>query len=348
VRGALALVAGLGGAALAGSVVWAADPGVRRAHGVVVGDAAAEDAAAEDAAAEDAAAEDAAAEDAAAEDTASLEPPPVIDVGVVPVDVARVAREVRTLPLGERMAAVSEQLLGRPYQVDATGEGVEPDRDPPARYDVFDCLTFVEEVLALTLSGDPLSAPMVRRGLRYGAARSRYDDRRHFMLTEWIPGAIADGWLRDITDTLGPTHLLQLDLDPDTWRWWRRRSLFRLPDSRLPTGHFELPVMSVDAAMDAAADIPPGALILTVRHPKEGVPIVVTHLGFKIPSPPERPLVRHATKMRGKQVMDHSLLWYLDHLRWYDQWPVEGISVLMPQEAGPRLSRLATDPAVTP
>ncbi|RME27058.1 MAG: DUF1460 domain-containing protein [Deltaproteobacteria bacterium] len=277
---------------------------------------------------------------AEAGETGAAQPSAEVDIGMIPPEVVRVAREVRTRPLGERMAAVSEPLLGRPYQVDATGEGVEPDLDPPARYDVFDCLTFVEEVLALSLAADPTSAPMVRNRLRYGASPPRYDNRRHFMVTQWIPGAIADGWLEDITDTLGPAHLLQLDIDDRTWRGWRRRSLFQLPDERLPTGHFELPVLSVDAAMEAAADIPPGALIVTVRHPKEGVPMVVTHVGFKIPSPADRPLVRHATRMRGQRVMDHSLLWYLDHLRWYHRWPVEGISVLMPREAGPRRSRL--------
>ncbi|MCB9780849.1 MAG: DUF1460 domain-containing protein [Alphaproteobacteria bacterium] len=268
--------------------------------------------------------------------TASRQDDPL---GTIPPELLAVARESRDLPLGARMMAVSDQLLGAPYQVDAAGEGQAPDFDPLARYDVFDCLTFVEEVLALTLPADPLAAPMVRNGLRYGGAEPSYEARRHFMLTEWIPGNIEDGWLTDITATLGDTHLVEVDVDADTWRWWRKRKLFALPDAALPVGHFRLPVMSIDAAMEVAGDIPPGALIITVRRPKPGVPIIVTHLGFKVPSDPERPVMRHATKMKGQRVMDHSLLWYLDHLRWYDRWPVEGISVLMPREFGPRRSR---------
>lgn len=266
--------------------------------------------------------------------------PMVVDEGGLPPDLVLAARQVAHLPLGERMRVVSDELLGQPYLVDAAGEGVEPDADPPARYDAFDCLTFVEEVLALTLPADPVSAPMVRNGLRYGQAEPSYGNRRHFMLTEWIPGAIADGWLADITDTLGETHLLGKVIEPDTWRWWRRRTLFQLPDERLRTGYFELPLLSLDAALAAAADIPDGALIITVRRSKEGVPMVVTHLGFKLPSAPDRPMMRHATKMKGQRVMDHSLLWYLDHLRWYHRWPVEGVSVLLPREFGPRPSRL--------
>lgn len=264
-----------------------------------------------------------------------------VDEGEVPPRVQRVARDVVRLPLGQRMKAVSDALLGQPYLVDPTGEGVEPDPDPPARYDAFDCLTFVEEVLALTLSGDPSGAPRVRQALRYGSGSVAYQDRRHFMLTEWIPDNIADGWLVDITDTLGETHLLDKEITAETWRWWRRRSLFSLPDSKLPAGRYQLPLLSLDAAMAAAAEIPAGALILTVRQSKDGVPIVVTHLGFKLPDTGDRPMVRHATKMRGQRVMDHSLVWYLDHLRWYDQWPIDGVSILMPREQGPRVGALS-------
>lgn len=278
---------------------------------------------------------------AAEEDTGDL---PVggglVDEGEVPPELVAVARLAADLPLGARMKAVSDPLLGRPYLSDATGEGLDPDPDPPARYDAFDCLTFVEEVLALALPADPISAPMVRQGLRYGRAPARYENRRHFMLSEWIPGNEADGWVQDITASLGETHLLEKDLRPESWRYWRRRSLFQLPDDRLPTGHFELPLLSVDAALEAADRIPAGALILTVRQSREGVPIVVTHIGFKLPQEGDRPMVRHATRMKGMRVMDHSLSWYLEHLRWYDQWPVEGISVLMPRESGPRVAAL--------
>lgn len=281
----------------------------------------------------------------AAPDTAQPDAPLVVDEGAVPPDLLAAARAVADQPLGQRMLAISDVLMGQPYQVDAAGEGRAPDFDPPARYDAFDCLTLVEEVLALALPADPISAPMVRNGLRYGGAELSYDNRRHFMLTEWIPGAIADGWVEDITGSLGETHLVEVEITPDTWTWWRRRSLFHLADERLPSGRYELPVMSIDAALEAAADIPDGALIITVRRPKPGVPIVVTHLGFKIPSSADRPMMRHATKMRGQRVMDHSLLWYLDHLRWYHNWPVEGVAVLMPREFGPR-AHLAAPPKV--
>ena len=278
----------------------------------------------------------------AARDSGEPEAPPaLLDEGPLPLALAARSVEVQGLPLDQRMAAISELMLGVAYQVDAVGEGRPPDLDPPARYDAFDCLTFVEEVLALSLAGAPSGAAAVRQALRYGPAEPRYETRRHFMLSQWVPGAIADGWLVDITEQLGPASLIEKQIAPSTWAGWRRRALFQLPDDKLPVGRFELPVLSVDAVREAAADLPAGALLLTVRQSREGVPMVVTHLGFLLPAEPGQPRrVRHATKMRGLRVMDHSLDWYLEHLRWYDRWPVAGINVLMPQEQGPRRSRL--------
>lgn len=268
----------------------------------------------------------------------------VLDEGTIPAELVEIAREVARRPIGERMSAISEPLLHRPYLNDAAGEGHGHDLDPPARYDVFDCLTFVEEVLALALPPDPLNAPQVRRSLRYGEGEPMaYEARNHFMLEQWIPRAIESGWLRDITAEVGETRLLRKRVTRQTWAWWKKRSLFRLTDNQLPTGDYALPVLPTGAAREALDRIPDGALLLTVRESKDYVPIVVTHLGFKVPSE-SQPLMRHATRM-GKQprVRNERLEWYLEHIQWYHHWPVAGISVLMPQEYGPRRSRLIVD-----
>ena len=275
---------------------------------------------------------------------------PGVDEGGLPPEVVRIAREVRDRPLAERMAAVSRPWLGRPYRRDPIGEGVPPDTDPPARYDVFDCLSFVEEVLAFALAGDPTDAPAIRHSLRYGdGVPATYENRRHFMLEEWIPANIAAGWLEDVTAQVGETHLLVKEVTPATWASWRRRRLFALPDERLPVGTFALPVLSPGAALAGIDRIPDGALVLTVRASRPGVPIVVTHLGFKLPSEGPVPLMRHATRMGAEpRVRDERLAWYLEHVRWYTRWPVEGVSILLPRERGPRLSRLAEPAGIIP
>ena len=78
---------------------------------------------------------------------ALAQPLNVNDMGVIPEAVVSAARASAALPLADRMKAISQPLVGLPYEVDGHGEGVGPDPDPPARYDSFDCLTFLEEIL---------------------------------------------------------------------------------------------------------------------------------------------------------------------------------------------------------
>ncbi len=268
------------------------------------------------------------------------------DDGAIPEVIAQAVAQSRNKPIGERISTISAAMMGTPYLNDATGEATAPDFDPPVRYDAFDCLTFVEEVLALTLSADERGAAEVRNSLRYGYGRPpSYEHRQHFMLQQWVPNAIESGWVEDITAEVGETRLLEKSVTLRNWTWWKGRSQFLLPDSLLPTGLFQLPILTPGAAWDAAPDLPDGAIVLTVRESKDHVPIVVTHLGFKVSSArPEQPFLRHATKM-GKQprVRNDWLRWYVEHNRWYQWWPVAGFTVLMPREQGPRVSALAEE-----
>jgi hypothetical protein len=262
------------------------------------------------------------------------------ELGVIPESVLRAARETAGRPLAERMKAVSEPLLGLPYEIDGHGEGVGPDTDPPARYDAFDCVTFLEEVLALSLAGDPVGAPLIRNALRYQGGVPDYAGRHHFMLAQWIPANIEAGFFEDITHTLGETHRLQKEVTRSVWANWAGTTGFTMPIESLPVGTYGLNVLSLDAAEAAMERIPPGAIILTIRAPRDWKPIVVSHVGFMIDAGEGvPPMMRHATKMSGGSVRDHLLSWYIDHMRWYKR-PVEGISVLMPIDQGPRAARL--------
>ena len=250
-------------------------------------------------------------------------------IGQIPADVLERATSVRDRPLPERITAISDPL----------GEGEGHDADPFARYDAFDCLTYVEEVMALSLSGDPAGAATVRNALRYGDQTPRYGTRRHFMELQWIPGNIADGWLRDSTKDYGPTVLLEREVTASTWSNWGRRSLFQLTDEELPLGTMHLDVLTVEEAKKVVNQIRPGSILLTVREDRPWVPIWVTHVGIVIVTE-DGPKVRHATKMGSGGTRDHDLNWYLDHIATYSNWKTLGVSILEPIEPGPRLSRL--------
>src|SRR5271169_5922701 len=71
--------------------------------------------------------------------------------------------------LAQRVEAVSELFLGVPYKLGSLGEGPdgEFDRDPLIRFDAFDCTTFVETVMALSLDSDLDSAMRTLQKIRY-------------------------------------------------------------------------------------------------------------------------------------------------------------------------------------
>ena len=264
----------------------------------------------------------------------------------IPPEVINAVRAVRDEPLGVRMDAASRTFLDLPYTNEAAGEGIGEDLDPPARYDTFDCLTLVEEVVALSLAGDPLYAPDIRNALRYRGDPS-YADRRHFMEAQWVPDAIENGLLEDITARVGRASRLVKDVTPEVWRHWRHRAFFALPDAALPTGRWTLPYLDLDAAEEAILRIPAGALILTLRVPRDWSPVVTSHISMVVATP-DGPRMRHATRMGVQKVRDDRLDWYIHHLSDYTNWPSLGISVLYPREQGPRLSRLVVDPLPPP
>lgn len=253
---------------------------------------------------------------------------------MLPPEVEAVAVEVAGQPLEARLDAISRVFLGRGYLEGAEGEGTGPDPDPPARYDLFDCLTFIEEVLALAWAPSPAWTATVRNQLRYRDGVVSYETRRHFFEAEWIPENIANGFLTDITGDVGNAVLMEKPLTADLWRRWRRRKLFDLPDERFPVGTLRLPVLDLLEAERAVDRIPPGTLVVTVRQSLPHLPIVVTHVGLTVEGP--EPTMRHATRMSSRRVRDDRLLWYIQHLATYTNWPVAGVNLLLPLEQGPR------------
>jgi hypothetical protein len=127
---------------------------------------------------------------------------------------------------------------------------------------------------------------------------------------------------------------------PSTWSGWGRRwRVFpSIPDTRLPLGTWALSYLDLEEAARVAEAIPPGAVLLTVRSPRDGVPIAVTHISLVVELPDGRLRMRHATRMGVRNVRDDSVAWYVRHLRDYTNWPALGVTVLAPREQGPRRS----------
>ena len=279
------------------------------------------------------------AEDSAA--PAVQDAPKVYDpLSRTPPEVIARAHEARGMPWGQRVEHISAPWVGGTYQLGPLGEAGGIDAEPVTRYDAWDCLTFVEEILALALSPMPERAHEVRMALRYRDEEITYENRRHFMLTEWIPGTVEQGWMEDITASLPGAVWHEKTITAQTWAGWKRRSLFPLADERLPVGTWNFPVLPIDVAEQALDQIPEGSLVFTVRALWDHLPIGISHVGITVPG--ERPTMRHASRMGDRVVRDDDLAWYVKHVQTYSNWPTEGLVVLAPREYGPTPGHLAS------
>ena len=254
---------------------------------------------------------------------------------VLPEDVSERVRELRSRPLGERIKAHSDPWLGSTYTNGPLGEAGGIDTDPMLRFDTFDCLTFVEEVLTLALAPDPVATQEIRLALRYShPGTPTYENRRHFMLAQWIPQLIDEGWMKDITPQFPGAVRLQREVRESTWSNWSKRGEFNLPDELLPTGVQQFWYLPIEDALRSVDSIPEGSVVFTLRQPLPHVPIAITHVSITIPG--DVPTLRHASKMGSGLLRDHTLTWYLEHLKTYSNWPVAGIILLQPVDFGPR------------
>ena len=253
---------------------------------------------------------------------------------VMPPNLLDTVHKVKNKPMGQRISQISYQMRGKKYITDPVGEDRPPDRDPMVRYDAYDCLTFVEEVLALAQSADPKSAFLIRNAFRYRSTQYSYKNRNHFMISQWFPNAIEKGLLVDITSQFGTIKTIKKSWKPRIWNRWIQRGKFHLNANEFPLGRHSIDVVSLDEAIAAIPKLPEGAILFVVRANHRHNPIVITHLGFVVYRH-NKPRFRHATKMGKGMIRDDSLFWYLNHLKSFI-WTVEGVAILLPQEQGPR------------
>ncbi|MDQ7062884.1 MAG: DUF1460 domain-containing protein [candidate division KSB1 bacterium] len=107
-------------------------------------------------------------------------------------------RDIRT-----RLMVYSERGKGTPYLIFLLGEGPEAkyDQDPLMDFARVDCMTFVEQCLAMAISNS--YAEMFRRlqRIRYRDGVISYKTRNHYTIADWLPN---NRWLlKDATTNIG-------------------------------------------------------------------------------------------------------------------------------------------------
>jgi len=242
---------------------------------------------------------------------------------------------VAALPdLPGRLVAASEKLLGVPYQFDPLGEGpgAPPDEDPRLRFDLMDCQTFVETVLALALSKHASQVQGVLDDVRYEGSPA-YAHRNHFFEAQWVPANARKGYVKDATAAIGGKDAVA-HVKAVTRAQWSKRIFaekIALPDERIPVGRFPLSYVPLRKVLAHARAIPSGTLFAVVRADRPRAPTMVTHLGLVVQKP-EGTFMRHAGLDQYRSVVDEPMEHFVERNLTYKKWRVLGLWFLQVTE----------------
>ena len=245
---------------------------------------------------------------------------------------AKVA-ELRAQPLPERIVALSEGFLGTPYVLSPLGEGTGKDPDPMVSYEAVDCVTLVEEVMAMSLAPDAAHRLEWLGRIRYSGAPA-WETRNHIMEAQWLPQNLERGLLRAVTREYGgqSTKTVTKTLSAKTWAEKNGVELGLPPDAQ-PKGTYSLEVVPADAALKALSKAPSGLVVVVVRADRPRAVTRVSHVGFLIQTP-KGPVLRHASRS-FKHVADEPLAHYLTRNLDFGKWTIEGLALYEVREPVP-------------
>jgi len=234
--------------------------------------------------------------------------------------------ELRSLPLSGRLLRASERFLGTPYGISPLGEGEGVDPDPRLRWDRVDCVTLVEETMAVALARSAASLLDVLDHIRYRGGVPTYATRNHLMEAGWLQANAEAGFVRDITRAVGGADAVDgvKVLGTEAWSSPLGVSL-ALPPAAQSTGAFGFGLLPLDKVLVHAPSFPDGTLLVVVREDGADRVTRVSHVGLVVHRDGQT-FLRHATTRSPERVVDEELGHFLAHHRTLP-WKVVGVSL---------------------
>jgi hypothetical protein len=197
-----------------------------------------------------------------------------------------------------RFVEASRLLLGVPYVNGPLGEGDVGGPDPEPRYDLTraDCVTFLEESLALALTAprsDRSYVPILD-AIRYHDGKVGFASRNHYMVLDWIP---SNSWLlEDVTDdVVSDGHTRKIEKAIDRAAFLRDHGVEPRPGiDKLEK--VEIEMIPIDDVRAAEAGLHSGDLVMWVAK-KEGIDIA--HTGMVVRAKDGSLIHRHGSSKAG-------------------------------------------------
>ena len=205
--------------------------------------------------------------------------------------------------LNKRLDHFSKMLIGTPYKLGPMGEGhLDTVDDKPLVYlDSVDCVTYLEHVVALAMAKSERSLYRQLQRLRYKGGKISFLTRKHYLLDDWVgEGKYA--------------KVIPMEGEATVTRTMPKKEFFS--NHKLKYTGKEKPIniryMPLDKAIEMAKKTYKGAMkVLGVGIVGTSDKIDLTHTGFVIFTPGQKPVFRHASSQK-KQVVEVPLAEYLE------------------------------------
>jgi len=222
--------------------------------------------------------------------------PRIFEMSQTALDEYLKALTARQPDFGARLVDVAERSVGTPYASDPLGEGPggTVDKDPMMDLTRVDCVTFIEQAIALAASDSYRSAFDTLQKIRYKRGEVAFEKRNHFMIADWIA---SNTFCRDVSAELKvPTATVK--------RTMGRKHFFEsknLPDLAKSVKEETLELTYVPNAQAASAEknLPSPALILFIGKVDW---LFTLHCGLFIRGDDGKGRVYNASSTEGKVV----------------------------------------------
>lgn len=183
--------------------------------------------------------------------------------------------------------SLGEEYLGVQYVSDPLGEETFPDTDPLIRRDAFDCVTFVETVLA----GEDVNT---LNKIRYKDGEISFINRNHFIESDWLKNNC--DIVENISSNYANTKIRTVVIDKKNWLKKKHNI-----DSDFKPEIVEIEYIPYDDLIGLKITEPLIVLFITGNSGKSdklGTDLAVVHMGFVFSDG----TLRHASSKAGKVV----------------------------------------------
>ena len=211
-------------------------------------------------------------------------------------------------PLVDRFVEASRLLLGTPYENGPLGEGSADAIDPDPRVDFsrVDCVTYLEQALALALApagADEAALLGILDAIRYEDGAVEFVRRNHYMVADWIPAN--GGLLADVTAEVGGDRARTVRRTIDRAAFLREHGAEPRPE-RDHAREIELTYLPTEALAAVEDRLETGDLVFWVGRAET---IFVVHTGLVVRDADGILRFRHGSSRAGK-VLDEPLADY--------------------------------------